>query len=69
MPELSPRLLALVVSAAVSSASAGGAMNSLIVEVLEDHVRFHILDPDERPGTSRTRATQELFEAMQSYLR
>jgi DNA-binding FrmR family transcriptional regulator len=49
--------------------AARGAMNSLIVEVLQDHVRFHILDPDTRPGTSKARATQELFEAMRSYLR
>jgi len=49
--------------------AARGAMNSLIVEVLEDHVRCHILDPDVRPGTSKARATQAFFEAMQSYLR
>lgn len=49
--------------------AARGAMNSLIVEVLEDHVRFHILDPNLKPGTSKAKAAQELFEAMQSYLR
>ena len=49
--------------------AARGAMNSLIVEVLEDHVRFHILDPDERPGTARAEATQELLDVMRSYLR
>jgi len=49
--------------------AARGAMNSLIVEVLEDHVRFHILDPDAKPTTSRAKAVQELFDAMQSYLR
>lgn len=49
--------------------AARGAMNSLIVEVLEDHVRFHILDPDAKPGTSRARATQKLFDAIHAYLR
>jgi DNA-binding FrmR family transcriptional regulator len=44
-------------------------MHSLIVEVLEDHVRSHILDPDAKPGTSKARATQELLDVMQSYLR
>jgi DNA-binding FrmR family transcriptional regulator len=49
--------------------AARGAMNSLIVEVLEDHVRFHILDPDERPGTAKAEATQELLDVMKSYLK
>jgi FrmR/RcnR family transcriptional regulator, repressor of frmRAB operon len=49
--------------------AARGAMHSLIVEVLEDHVRSHILDPDAKPGTSKARATQELLDVMQSYLR
>lgn len=48
---------------------ARGAMNSLIAEVLEDHVRFHILDPDQRPGTPKAEATEELFEAIRMYLR
>jgi len=49
--------------------AARGAMNSLIVEVLEDHVRLHILDPDERPGTPEAEATQELLDVMRTYLR
>lgn len=49
--------------------AARGAMNSLIIEVLEDHVRFHILDPDERPGTPKAEATQELLDVMKSYLK
>jgi DNA-binding FrmR family transcriptional regulator len=52
-----------------SLTAARGAMNSLIVELLEDHVRHHILDPDERPGTSRSEATQQLLDVMRSYLK
>jgi len=52
-----------------SLTAARGAMNSLIVELLEDHVRHHILDPDERPGTPRSEATQELLDVMRSYLK
>ena len=52
-----------------SLTAARGAMNSLIVEVLEDHVRLHILDPDERPGTPKAEATQELLDVMRTYLR
>jgi DNA-binding FrmR family transcriptional regulator len=48
---------------------ARGAMNSLIVEVLEDHVRCYILDPDQRPGTPKAEATQELFGAIRTYLK
>ena len=49
--------------------AAKGAINSLIVEIIEDHVRFHILDPDERPGTAKAEATQELLDVMRSYLK
>ena len=35
--------------------AARGAMNSLIVEVLEDHVRLHILDPESARGRPRPR--------------
>jgi len=48
---------------------ARGAMNSLIVEVLEDHVRHHILDPEQRPGTPKAEATEELFDAIRTYLK
>ena len=50
-------------------ASARGAMNGLMVEVLEGHVRVHVLDPDEDPTSPRAGAAQELLDIMKAYLR
>ena len=44
-----------------------GAMNGLMSEVIEDHIRLHVLDPVK--GTERTRGAEELIEAVQAYLR
>ena len=34
-------------------AAARGAMNGLMAELLEDHVRFHVLDPSRNPRPIR----------------
>ena len=47
--------------------AARGAMNGLMTEVIEDHIRLHVVDPVK--GAERTRGAQELIEAVQSYLR
>jgi DNA-binding FrmR family transcriptional regulator len=49
--------------------AARGALNSLIAEIIEDHVREHIADPDQRPGSARAEATQELLEVVRSYFK
>lgn len=47
-----------------------GAVNSLVVELLEDHIRFHIVDPDKRPASSQqAAATQELIDVLRTYFR
>ncbi len=46
-----------------------GAIDSLMAEVLEGHIRFHVLDPDQRPTSERARAAQELIDALRTYLR
>jgi DNA-binding FrmR family transcriptional regulator len=46
-----------------------GAINSLMAEVLDGHIRFHVLDPDRNPSSERARATQELIEVIRTYLR
>jgi len=50
-------------------ASARGAMNGLMVEVLEGHVRLHVLDPDEDPTSERAGAARELLDVVKAYLR
>jgi len=47
--------------------AARGAMNSLMTEVIEDHIRLHVLDPVK--GAERTRGAEELIDAVQAYLR
>jgi DNA-binding FrmR family transcriptional regulator len=46
-----------------------GAMNSLMAEVVEGHVRHHMVDPDRRPTSAESRAAQELIDVVKSYVR
>jgi DNA-binding FrmR family transcriptional regulator len=46
-----------------------GAMNGLMAEVIEGHVRFHVLNPDERPTSGRAAAAQELIDVVRTYLK
>jgi DNA-binding FrmR family transcriptional regulator len=48
--------------------AARGAMNSLMAEIIEDHIREHVVDPDRERG-SRARGAEELIEIVQSYLK
>ena len=47
-------------------AASGGAINSLIAEVLEDHVREHLLEENGRKA-SRTEAADELIDVIHAY--
>jgi FrmR/RcnR family transcriptional regulator, repressor of frmRAB operon len=49
--------------------AARGAMNGLMAELLEDHVRFHVLDPARKPTSGQTTAASELMAIVRSYLR
>ena len=46
-----------------------GAINSLMAEVLDGHIRFHVMDPDHNPTSEKARATQELIDVIRAYLR
>ena len=48
--------------------AARGAMNSLMAEVIEDHIRMHVVDPDHERG-ARAKGAEELIEIVQAYLR
>lgn len=50
-------------------AACRGALNGLMVEILEDHIRFHVVDPDQRPESKRAQATAELIEVLRAYIR
>lgn len=49
--------------------AARGAMNGLMAELLEDHVRFHVLDPKRKPTSEQALAADELVEIVKAYLK
>jgi DNA-binding FrmR family transcriptional regulator len=49
--------------------AARGAMNSLMAEIIEDHIRMHVVDPARERNSSRAKGAEELIEVVQSYLR
>jgi DNA-binding FrmR family transcriptional regulator len=46
-----------------------GAIDGLLVKVLEDHVRFHIIDRHRHRGADPTDAGKELLDVIRMYLR
>ena len=50
-------------------AAARGAMGSLMGEVVEDHVRFHIVDPTQKPASKESESAQQLIDVLKPYLR
>jgi DNA-binding FrmR family transcriptional regulator len=50
-------------------AACRGAMNGLMVEVLDGHVRMHVLDPDKDPTSQQAKAVQELLDVVKAYLK
>ena len=46
-----------------------GAMDSLMAEVIEGHIRFHILDPKTTPTDEQSLAADDLIHALRSYLK
>jgi len=49
--------------------AARGAMNGLMAELLEGHIRFHVLDPGNRGSSEQALAADELIEIVRSYLK
>jgi DNA-binding FrmR family transcriptional regulator len=49
--------------------AARGALNSLVAEMIEDHVRFHVLDPEEKVAAKRARAAEELIDIVRAYVK
>jgi DNA-binding FrmR family transcriptional regulator len=50
-------------------ASARGAMNGLMAEVLEDHIRMHVVDPAHETDSDKARGAEELIGVVRSYLK
>ena len=50
-------------------ASCRGAMNGLMAEVLEGHVREHILSPEQKPTADQVEAAQDVISVVRTYLK
>lgn len=50
-------------------ASVRGAINGLTVELLEDHIRHHVVDPATDPDPERARGAGELIDVIRTYLK
>jgi len=46
-----------------------GALDGFIAEVIEDHIREHMVDPGARSDTPQTLAAEELIEIVHQYLK
>ncbi len=46
-----------------------GAINSLMAEILEGHIRCHVVNEDDNPTSEQVEAAQEVIEVVRSYLR
>ena len=49
--------------------AARGAMNSLMVEVIEDHIREHVVDPAIERNAARAEGAEQLIEIVRAYLK
>ena len=49
--------------------AARGAMNSLMAELLEGHIRSHVLDGRQKPTSQQAMAADEGIEMVKSYLK
>jgi DNA-binding FrmR family transcriptional regulator len=46
-----------------------GAMNSLMAEVIADHIRVHVVDPSRELNQERAKGAKALIEVVQAYLK
>jgi DNA-binding FrmR family transcriptional regulator len=46
-----------------------GAMAGLMAEVIEDHVRTHLVDPDRHPDALNAQAADQLLDVIRTYLK
>jgi len=46
-----------------------GAINGLLAEVVEEHIRTHLVDPDKDPGALNIDAADQLITVVHSYFK
>ena len=50
-------------------AAARGALNGLVAELIEDHVRQHVVGLNARPSAGQRDAAEELIDIVKAYLK
>lgn len=50
-------------------ASMRGAINGLTAELMEDHIRNHVVDPAHEPDPARAKGAAELIDVVRTYLK
>jgi len=50
-------------------AACRGAINALMGEILEDHIRYHVIARDADPGSHERQAAEQLVDLVRSYLK
>lgn len=50
-------------------AACRGALNGLMAELLEDHVRYHVAAPNTAPDSEQAEAVEQLIDLVRAYLR
>lgn len=50
-------------------ASMRGAINGLTAELMEDHIRHHVVDPAHEKDAERAKGAADLIEVVRSYLK
>ena len=46
-----------------------GGVAGLMAEVVEDHIRTHLVDPERNPGALNAEAADQLIEVVHTYLK
>jgi DNA-binding FrmR family transcriptional regulator len=46
-----------------------GSVSGLMAEVVEDHIRTHLVDPQKNPGVLNADAANQLIEVVHTYLK
>jgi DNA-binding FrmR family transcriptional regulator len=50
-------------------ASVRGAVNGLTSELLEDHIRHHVVDPAREQNPEKAKGAADLIEVVRTYLK
>jgi DNA-binding FrmR family transcriptional regulator len=50
-------------------AACRGAINALMAEIIEGHIRFHVVNPDRKLKAQQDEAVEELVDVVKAYLR